>query len=130
MYVDDKLMDLSDLKYMHIEPCGDDDHEEDEQIEKAHLHDGVGDVVHVHRINALWQDLFKNIDVSIPASVEAYRNGEKTTDLLNQPIQAYESVVFFIGNTTNIEKKLENRVERVHMEEVETSSENCGTGDD
>ena len=42
VYKDDKLVDFSDFKYMHIEPCSTGDHEEqptqeEEQIEEAQI---------------------------------------------------------------------------------------------
>src|ERR1700730_17097255 len=62
VYVDDKLQDFSDFKYMHEAPCTVNgkpltNNHVDEQIEKAHLHDQIGDVVHVHRLGATWSDL-------------------------------------------------------------------------
>ena len=40
-------------------------HKEDKQLEKAHLHDLIGTVAHIHRENATWRDLFKNIGYSV-----------------------------------------------------------------
>ncbi len=58
VYVDGVKQDFSDYQYMEIQPCGITDYgektPEEQQLEKAHLHDGVGDVVHVHRAGATW----------------------------------------------------------------------------
>src|SRR4051812_30234652 len=64
VYENGKQKSFADIAYMHDKPCTGkkaEEEKEDEQIEKAHLHDLVGDVVHVHRENATWGDLFKNI---------------------------------------------------------------------
>ena len=40
VYIDDELQDFSDVKFMHIEPCSEEEHEEEteehKQIELAH----------------------------------------------------------------------------------------------
>lgn len=130
LYKDDRRVDFSDFKYMKVEPCSLDEHDEmspeEEQLEKAHMHDGVGDVVHVHVEGSKWGDLFKNIGYEI-GEVEGYVNGEKVEDILNYPIQAYDSVVIFEGKNTDIEAIVENRVTKEHMVETESNSENCGS---
>src|SRR5690242_18124426 len=63
VFKDDKKLSFSDYKYMNVKPCmvDDKDEEEDPQLEKAHLHDNVGDVVHSEQNGAKWKDLFTNI---------------------------------------------------------------------
>src|SRR3989344_8557320 len=62
LYENNSLKDFGEFKYMHISKCTEDQEhvDEDPQLEKAHLHDNIGDVVHVHRNNATWGDLFFN----------------------------------------------------------------------
>ncbi len=134
VYINGKLQDYSSFMYMNIKPCVEPtDHgtltPEEEQLEKAHLHDGIGDVVHVHLSNATWQDLFTNIKVRFPEDMplEAYRNGERVDDLLNQTIQSYESVIFFVGDTPNKEELLNQQVTKSRILEAESRSETCGT---
>ena len=56
---------------MHIEPCRDEEHEKEKkdakeiQLEKAHLHDMIGDVVHVHYKGTRWKDLFANLNYKV-----------------------------------------------------------------
>lgn len=128
VYVDDKLQNFSDLRYMNVSPCGGVFQRENDQLEKAHLHDGVGDVVHVHRSGAVWGDLFKNIGFQMPTSSEfvGYLNGNRQENLLNYPILAYDSVVFFEGPIVDMNKKLQARVTDDHIKEVESRSEDCG----
>lgn len=129
VYVDDEIQDFSDLAYMQIEPCGDEEHkkesEEHEQIEKAHLHDGVDDVVHVHRENAVWGDLFTNINFPISDELKAYVNGATVENILNYPITSYDSVVMFQGEINELDEKLKDAVTREHIIEVEGKSETC-----
>lgn len=133
VYVDDKLQDFSDWKYMHEKPCSVDgkpiDSHEDEQIEKAHLHDQTGDVVHVHREGAKWKDLFTNIKYPInDKNLVVYVDGKKVEDFLNKSIEPYESVVIFIGSHKDDEKYLKNAVKRDYIEKIEKKSETCGAG--
>lgn len=123
---------FSDAKYMKIEPCrtGKSTHQEpeEEQLEKAHLHDDVGDVVHVENNQAKWSDLFTNIRYDINYSeAEAYINGEKITGFQNRLIKPYDSLVIFLGNENNIEKFLPLTVTKTHIQEAESKSEDCGS---
>lgn len=114
MYVNGEKQDYSDWQYMHLELCTEgQEQQEDEQIEKAHLHEGVGDVVHVHREGAVWGDLFKNIGVELA----------EETAILQQEIEPNSSVVITIG------KAVENPeyVSIEHIKEVEAKSELCGS---
>jgi len=128
VYVDDKLQDFSDLKYMQVSPCGRVFRRENDQIEKAHLHDTIGDVVHVHRTGAVWGDLFKNLgfDVGKESEFVGYLNGNLQQDILLYPIIGNDSVVFFKGPIKDMNKKLQSRVTLDHIQEVEARSEDCG----
>lgn len=39
--------------------------QQNEQLAKAHLHEGIGDVVHIHRRGATWNNWFHSIHFSI-----------------------------------------------------------------
>jgi hypothetical protein len=128
VYVNGIRQEYSAPQYMHAEPCpvgtatpppG------DPQEEKAHLHDGVGDVVHVHRTGATWGDLFKNIGVSFPepSAVVGYESGKKIDGILIRPIQPYESVIIVSGPATGID--LTGFVTKQHILDVEKKSESC-----
>ncbi|HYD35112.1 MAG TPA: hypothetical protein VD999_03535 [Vitreimonas sp.] len=131
VYVDDVKQDYSDWKYMNFTPCGDHQEKqtpEEEQQEKAHLHDGNGDVVHVHRPGATWGDLFKNIGVTLDANKEvvAYSGDQKITDILTKPIEANQSIVIVVGAQEKANEYLPNRVTLERIAEVEKKSELCG----
>lgn len=132
VYIDGVKQDFSNYKYMNFIACSEHDTKKskaEEQIEKAHLHDGVGDVVHVHRVGAKWGDLFKNIGVTLPEDTNAafYINGEQVSDIYNQPIKAYETATFVFGNDKESHK--DERVSLEHIKEVEAKSELCGKGE-
>ncbi|HLL60891.1 MAG TPA: hypothetical protein VK338_04195 [Candidatus Nitrosocosmicus sp.] len=127
IFVDGKLQDFSDFKYMSLVPCGDTEVKHNEQIEKAHLHDNIGTVVHVHREGAKWKDLFRNINYSIDTSknVEAYLNGKQINNILDQKIKEYDSIILLIGKKPN--KYLDQAVTKKEIKAVENKSELCGT---
>ena len=116
VYIDGVKQDYSDYKYMNFVPCSQHDEKKsaaEEQIEKAHLHDGVGDVVHVHRSGSTWGDLFKNIGVTLPSDLA----------ILKQTIEPNSSIVITIGKEVgNLEK-----VTLEHIKEVESKSELCAS---
>src|SRR3989344_2881294 len=130
VFDNNKKLDFSGSEYMNIKPCvageKDEDIGEDEQIEKAHLHDGVGDVVHIEASGALWKDLFSNIRYSVDYSAATgFINGIKATAFQNEPIRAYDSLVVFIGPV--YEALLSQTVTREHILEKEKKSDDCGT---
>lgn len=115
VYIDGVKQDYSDYKYMNWKPCTQvqgETTEEDEQIEKAHLHDSVGDVVHVEQAGSVWGDLFKNIGINLPADLPN----------LNDPIVANSSIVITVGKPVDNPEK----VSLEHIKEVEVKSELCG----
>jgi len=120
IFIDGVLQDYSDYKYMNFELCS--EHEvkkssKEVQIEKAHLHDGVGDVAHVHRAGGTWGDLFTNIGVQLPQS-------QKADDFLRSPIDPNSSVVLVLGNDDQMHE--DEKVTIEDIKEVESKSELCG----
>lgn len=128
VFKDGKKLNFSDNKYMNFRPCTKDDKdvgEEDPQLEKAHMHDNVGDVVHVEENGSKWKDLFTNIYYPIDYSkVTAYINGQKVSDFANQPIHPYDSAVIFIGKVDT--SHLKEVVTKQHIQDEEKKSESCG----
>lgn len=126
VYENGERINFADPKYMKMNKCGEEHQREDEQIEKAHLHDGVGDVVHVHRKGAKWGDLFANIGYQfVEKEVVGYVNGERVNEVLNYPIKPYDSLVIVNGKSNLIDvDKSEVTIERI--KEVEAMRENCG----
>lgn len=129
VYVDGKLQDFSDVKYMDLQPCTQDNLNTDEQEAKAHLHEGVGDVVHVHRLGATWNDLFTNMHFSFDKTkpIEGYINGKKVDTVLSQQIKPYDSLVLFIGPHGPVQDYLPKAVTIAHIKKIESTSELCSS---
>ena len=128
VYKDGKKQEFSNIKYMNIQPCTENEKEyrEDEQIEKAHLHDLDGDVVHVEAEGAKWKDLFTNIHFSFDSSkpLLGYVNGKKVDSILNYPIRAEDSVVIFSGKNPNVETALKGRITKKRIKSVGKKKKN------
>ena len=124
-----KKLNFSDNKYMFIKPCTIDGEEienpGDEQIEKAHLHDNVGDVIHIEEEGAIWRDLFTNINFPVDYSkVEAYINGEIVPNFESQSIKSNDSLVLFFGS---VDKSLLSQAPtKEYIEEWGKKSSTCG----
>lgn len=130
VYIDNKMQDYSGYQYMNYTPCSEHDQKktpEEEQMEKAHLHENVGDVVHVHRVGAVWGDLFTNIKVNLPADKEivGYIDGKKVEEIMKTPIDPYTTAIILVGETDA--SRSAEIVPKTHIEEVEKKSELCGT---
>lgn len=130
VYLDNELQDYSSYQYMNFTPCL--EHEQkksaqEEQVEKAHLHDSIGDVVHVHRPDSTWGDLFTNIGVEMPRDkkVTGYVEGIEQTNFLEMTIEPYTTLVVSIGETNS--SRSGERIERAYIEEIEAKSELCGS---
>ncbi len=131
---DSQLVDFSGSQYMDVEPCKLKPNQTEvkspvqQQISKAHLHDGVDNVVHVENSDSLWKDLFTNIDYPIDyQNATAFINGSKVQDFQDQKIQAYQSLVLFIGSGNDTKKFLAQAVTKQHIQDVEKKSEDCGS---
>lgn len=135
VYIDGQLQDYSASKFMIVEPCRLNDNTDSandpaaEQEEKAHLHDHIGDIVHVERKGATWGDLFTNINIKFPAEKEiiVYANGQKIeSDILTTEINAYDRVLILIDDNTDIDAKLQKVPSTDRIKEIEQKSETCG----
>lgn len=132
VYIDGKLQDFSGAKYMKEDPCTIDNKSHgvvDEQLEKAHLHDRNGQVVHLHRDNVFWSDFFTNIKYDIPQDkeIKSFVNGNEVNQIPTTKINPYDSVVIIVGDGTDSSKLLEKAVTRDQIIKEEKKSESCGS---
>ncbi len=132
VYIDEKLQDFSGAKYMKEDPCTIDNNSHkvvDEQLEKAHLHDRVGNVVHMHRNNVFWSDFFTNIKYTFPPGKEisSFVNGDEVNEIINTKINPYDSVVIIVGESVDTNELLEKAVTRDQIIKEEKKSESCGS---
>ncbi len=126
IYIDGKLQDFSNPKYMSLIPCSNDDHQKETE-DKAHLHDGVGNVVHVHQAHVVWNDLFTYLKLSVDKnkSVEAYVNGGKIKNIFTTEIQPYDSLVLLIGSHGLIKDYQDKALKKAYIHDVETRNGLC-----
>lgn len=128
VFVDDKLIDFSDIKYMYYLPCGLDAADQKTLQDRVHLHDGIGDVVHVHAQGIRWKDLFESIKYELPISedIEYFIGGEKVENLLEREIMNDESVLIVVNGTKPETEYLNEQVRIEKIREVASLKENCG----
>jgi hypothetical protein len=132
LFIDGKQKDFSGIDFMSLKPCRDDQNsytKEEIQDQKAHLHDNVGTIVHSHREGAQWKNLFENMgyDPASSKTLNGYINGKKINNILNYPINDYDSAVFFIGREDA--KLLSKALTKNQINEAEKTSRDCGTDD-
>lgn len=130
VYKDNEKINFSDFKYMYEKPCTingkDSEDNENDQLERAHLHDNVGDVIHIEREGARWQDLFTNIKYSINyGKATGYINGQKTDNFQSHSIEPADSLVVFIGNN-DVNKGLLQAPTKEYIEQMGKKSKTCG----
>lgn len=128
VFKDNKQIDFSDSKYMNITPCTTDKSLSDNnpQLEKAHLHDNVGTVVHIEHSQAIWKDLFTNIHFPIDYSdTVGYINGTKVDNYSSYSIHPDDSLVVFIGKN-DITTDLKHAMTKNEIETLAKKSISCG----
>lgn len=124
-----KKVDFSVAKYMYIKPCTlnekEDKDEKSIQLERAHLHDNVGDVVHIEASGAKWKDLFTNIGYAVDyKKVTAFVNGKLINNLKDKPIGSGDSLIVFVGGYDK--NLLSQAVTKEYIEEQAKKSVSCG----
>lgn len=131
VFENNKRLNFSDDSHMKVEPCTNDgEHEknhsdEEIQIEKAHLHDNVGDIIHMEREGATWRDMFINSHISLDyTKTTGYINGQKVDNYKDKRVNPYDSLVIFIGN--NDSNLLKQAVTKERIIEEEKKSDSCG----
>jgi len=123
VYIDGALQDYSNSQYMQPEVCGLKINENDNPINMVHLHNNVGDVVHVHIAGVKWRTLFSNLQQNFVQTpqVLGYRDGKYITNILDEIIQPNDSVIIVIGNQQGID--LNRYVSQEHINEVSAQQE-------
>lgn len=123
IYIDGKLQDYSASVHMAPEVCTLD------EKDPVHLHNGVGDVVHLHRAGVTWKDLFTYLKLQLPENLpaEAYINGKVTSNLLSRQIKPNDSLILLIGNHQDVSVYLQQQVTLAHIQETTKAGESCGS---
>lgn len=131
VYKNDQLVDFSDFKYMSVKPCGEDTHVDGKggysKFDDIHLHDSVGDIIHLHTGDVTWSDIFTSLNYSINPSVQGYIDGEKVDAILTTRIEDLSSATFILGSVSDLQQKIDDRVPIEKITEVGSQSEDCGS---
>lgn len=123
-------LDFSGFDYMNVNPCGDDgthdDEEEHTEEDYIHLHDLVGDIVHIHGPGQTWGMVFEHLELSPEGEVVAYNNTERVENPLNTPVEPYQSMIFLLDENASIDPTDQsNYLTKDYIIEVEEKGENC-----
>jgi hypothetical protein len=103
VYINNRQVNFSDPSYMHLAPClADTSVISFNKLDNVHLHDLVGNVVHVHQGGVVWNDLFKSIKYDLFKDVASnnnppvsyYLNGKKVDkSILSRPINKEDKLL-------------------------------------
>ena len=131
IYKNGTLMDFTPLEFMNVKPCADDQDEtsHDDLHPEVHLHDGIGNIVHVHGKEATWSDLFLKLNIDA-ATASAIVNNKPISHINNETIHPYDQGVIFINtpnNQTGLVAKSLSRIPVSYIKTIEKKSENCST---
>lgn len=119
-------LDLSGIEYMSISPCGEEEDAHDAEKGEVHLHDSIGDIVHVHGSEMEWGDLFEYLKID-PTGYNAIINENLYTNFDSVVINPYDRALFFQKGDT-VDSTLFNSVpDRKYIEKVEELSETCSS---
>lgn len=126
-YKDGVLQDYSDFRYMSVVPCSTNDHTHDTEnlLEQVHLHDGNGEVVHVHAQGITWQHLFDSLGITVKEPT-VYVNDEMVNEGLSNLIGEYDRVVIWEGEPSAITEDIFSSVPSKELiQQAESASELC-----
>ncbi len=127
VYIDGEKKDLSTLDYMYFAPCRvyDFGERELEEIDRAHLHDYVGDVVHVHDDGVTWRVLLTNLNFE-GEFIGYNEEGVLVEGMMDEEISAYNSVIFSNTELENIHELVGELKGADYVREVEVVAVECG----
>ncbi len=126
VYIDGERKDLSSLDYMYFAPCRvyDFGERELEEIDRAHLHDYVGDVVHVHDDGVTWRVLLTNLNFE--GELIGYNEeGVLVEGMMDEEISAYNSVIFSNTELENIHELVGELKGADYVRDVEVVAVEC-----
>ncbi len=95
VFVRNEKLDFSGEKYMHVKPCFSDYHTQKHFGDRVHLHDGVGDVAHIHDSGVVWGDLM--LYLGVKTTINGIEFDEKLYPLSKQDKSSY----YINGNKVN-----------------------------
>jgi len=115
--LNDVPVDFSKPSYMTIQPCGDLGHG-DSKKDGVHLHDQVGNVVHVHAEGITWNDFFESVQLNLGSKIleaspgatsQYFINGEKREPLvISDPIRSKDQLLVYVGSASAVPRVSED----------------------
>jgi hypothetical protein len=128
VFINNVQINFSDPSYMHLAPCLADSTEVSfNKLDNVHLHDLVGNVVHVHQGGVVWNDLFKSVKYDLYKNIEDakqpnvtyYLNGKKVDkSVLSMPIQKEDKLLITADAQTGPESISESEYFQKQMDAV------------
>ncbi len=126
VYKDGEKLDLNGIEHMYFAPCRvyEFGERELEEIDRAHLHDSVGDVVHIHDDGVTWRVLLSNLNIE--GDLLGYnKEGELVEGMIDKEIGPYESVIFSNTELENIDELVVDLKGADYVKEVEVVAVEC-----
>ncbi len=130
--IDGEEQDFSGFEYMSVKPCGlenEDDHEHGNKVaDIVHLHDSIGDVIHIHGPNATWGMVFQYLKLPNDQQITAFNRTESLDDPMNALVEENQSVLFLLGDTRGVFPfEGQHYIAEDYIEEIGSKSETCGS---
>lgn len=130
IYENNQLKHFSDLAHMDIKPCGPDTEVQEHLETEVHLHDGVGNVVHIHGGEATWGMLLEKLGIDLATSPSAvYLQGRPIDDeFKNRIISPYDQAVIVINSPWPHNVLIDESLQRIttdFIKEIEEKGESC-----
>jgi len=136
----------SPLYYQEIASCSKDD--DTDPLHRAHMHDEVFDVVHVHATGVTWNNFFENININtdpgyLRTNGKVYTNNEtnKVTYILNgkqisslsgQSLNSEDALLVNYGSEdpTTINSRFTSLPNKAHEYNLKNDPASCSGNDD
>ncbi len=138
VFINNTKVNFSDPSYMHLAPCvADYTIISFNKRDNVHLHDQVGNVVHVHQGKIVWNDLFKSIKYDLFKGTSAnpkntlniYLNEKKVDKtVLNQTISKQSKLLFSVDEQTGPEKISDSPYFKAQYDQVGDSAKDYDNG--
>ncbi len=134
VFVEGKQVDFTKPSLMHIAPCTDDVHVSTDPKENVHLHDQIGNVVHLHMDGISWNTFFSTVGFDLlPAtnekSLSVYSKGKKVSEgVLHDTIQKQDEILVHIASQSGKEHISQDPQLQQEFEKVGTNASEYDAG--
>lgn len=139
VFIQGDMVNFSKDEFMHITPCGPEDrHNEEDEEEKAHLHDRIGNVVHVHHDGVTWSDLFENLRFDIDhiqkeqetkgAVIKYYLNKKRIGSILERIIAKDDRLLISIGSEKAVGNVADDKILKQQFDKVGNNARDYDEG--